>query len=242
MNWNRSFVSSQISAYLTAVWAIVWKDLTMERHTRQILSVMLIFSLAVAVVFNFALGASAMSSDLAAARNASMGFLWSTILLAGTLGLNRTLTAEQENFALEGILVSPVDRSAIYLGKVLSTTFFTLIVEAILLPVFIVFFNRPFYRPPVWGILFLGTLGFVAAGILVASMTSRSRSSSVLLPVLLLPLSLPSVMAAATATSAFMLAEMPAWGDVAFSISLVIAFDVLMLTAGLLTFHFVVEE
>ena len=214
----------------------------MERHTRQILSVMLIFSLAVAVVFNFALGASAMSNDLAAARNASMGFLWSTILLAGTLGLNRTMSAEQENSALEGILVSPIDRSAVYLGKVLSTTLFTMIVEAILLPVFIVFFNRPFYRPPVWGMLFLGTLGFMAAGILVASMTSRTRSSSVLLPVLLLPLSLPAVMAAATATAAFMLAEMPAWADVAFPISLVIAFDVLMLTVGMLTFHFVVEE
>ncbi|MCB8950618.1 MAG: heme exporter protein CcmB [Ardenticatenales bacterium] len=214
----------------------------MERHTRQILSVMLIFSLTVAVVFNFALGASAMSNDLTAARNASMGFLWSTILLAGTLGLNRTMNAEQENNALEGILISPIDRSAIYLGKVLSTSLFTMIVEAILLPIFIVFFNRPFWRPPVWGVVILGTLGFVAAGILVASMTSQTRGSSVLLPVLLLPLSLPSVMAAATAAAAFMLDQPPAWSDVAFPVSLVVAFDVLMLTAGFLTYHFVVEE
>ncbi len=233
---------SSLAPFFAAVWAILWKDLTMERHTRQVLSVMLIFSLTVSVVFNFALGASALSADLAAGRNAAMGFLWSTILLAGTLGLNRSMGSEGENHALEGILVAPVDRAAIYLGKVLSTTVFTLIVEAILVPVFIVFFNRPFWRPQVLAVLFLGTLGFVAAGILVASMTLHSRSGNVLLPVLLLPLSLPSVLAAATAAAAFMLDTPPPWNEVSFPVSLVIAFDVLMLTVGFLTYHFVVEE
>lgn len=225
-----------------AVRTIVWKDLVLERRTGQTIGVMLIFSLTVAVVFNFALGANALSADLAAARNASVGFLWSTILLAGTLGLNRTMGSEQDNHALEGLLIAPVDRSAIYLGKVLSTTLFSLIVELILLPVFIVFFNRPFWRPAVWGVLLLGTMGFVIAGTLVASMTSQSRAGNVLLPVLLLPLSLPAVLSAATAVSALMLEQMPAWSEIAFPISTVLAFDILMLVVGFWTYPFVVEE
>lgn len=228
--------------FWNTVRTIIWKDFALERHTGQIVSVMLIFSLSVAVVFNFALGANALAGDLAAARNASVGFLWSTILLAGTLGLNRTMSSEQDNHAMEGLLMAPIDRSAIYLGKVLSTTLFSVAVELILLPVFIVFFNKPFWRPAVWGVLFLGTVGFVTAGILVASMTTQSRAGNVLLPVLLLPLSLPAVLSAATAVSALMLDTVPAWSEIAFPISLVLAFDILMLVVGFWTYQFVVEE
>jgi heme exporter protein B len=171
------------SRFFAAVWAIVWKDLTTERHTRQMLSVMLVFSLTAVVVFNIAL-----YSDLAAAREVATGFIWITILLAGTLGLNRSLTSELENHSLEAILVAPIDRSAIYLGKVVSVTTFTLLMEALLVPIFIVFFNQPFWRPQVLFILILGTVGYVAAGVLITSMSVQTRTREVLLPVLLLPL------------------------------------------------------
>jgi heme exporter protein B len=228
--------------FMSSVWSIVWKDVTIERHTWQLMSVMVVFSLTVVVVFNFALGAATLSPGSRVAREASMGFLWATILLAGTLGLSRSMASELENRSLDAILIAPIDRSAIYLGKVISVLLFTLLVEAILIPVFIVFFNRPFYRPQVLLILFLGTIGYVAAGVLVSSMSSQTRLREVLLPVLLLPLTLPVVLAAATASSAFIQAELPAWNEVQFSVALVVAYDVMMLTAGFLTYHFVVEE
>ncbi len=143
---------------------------------------------------------------------------------------------------MAALLVAPVDRAAIYVGKTISLTLLTLLVEAILLPVFIAFFNRPFWQPMILLTLLLGTIGFVAAGILVGSMTVQSRAQSVLLPVLLLPLTLPSVLSAATVTSAYMGPASPAWSDISFPFALVIAYDTLMLIAGTLTYHFVVEE
>lgn len=224
-------------AYFNAVKAIVWKDLAIERHTRQALSIMVVFSLAAVIVFNFAL-----ELRLDAARNVSTGLLWIVILLAGTLGLNRSLANEQENKSMDAVLMAPIDRSAIYLGKVISVSLFVSILEAILLPLFIIFFNKPYWRPQVILIVILGTIGYVAAGVLVSSMSIQTRSRDVLLPVLLLPLSLPSVLAAATAASAYMLPELPPWNEVQTPIALVVAFDVMMLTAGFLTYHFVVEE
>lgn len=224
-------------SFFSAVLAIAWKDLTVERHTRQTLSVMLVFSLTAVIVFNFAL-----YGDLAAAREVATGFLWITILLAGTLGLNRSLMSEQENHSLEAVLMAPIDRSAIYLGKVLSVTTFTLLMEAILVPIFIVFFNKPFWRPQVLLILILGTVGYVAAGVLVTSMSVQTRSREVLLPVLLLPLTLPAVLSAAQVTAAFTAPQLPAWSEIQFAVALVVAFDIFMLTAGFLTYHYVVEE
>lgn len=229
--------AGSIAIYLAAIWAIIWKDLVMEQHTRQTLSVMAVFSLTAVIVFNFAL-----ELKLDAARNVASGLLWITILLAGTLGLNRSMASEQENRSIDAVLMAPVDRSAIFLGKVISIMLFMLILELILVPLFSVFFNRPFWQPPVVAILVLGTIGYVAAGVLVSSMTIQTRSRDVLLPILLLPLTLPAVLAAANAVSAFMLPEAPLWADVRAPIALVVAFDVMMLTAGVLTYHFVVEE
>lgn len=224
-------------SYFSSMWAIIWKDLTMERHTRQILSVMLVFSLTAVVVYNFAL-----FGDLGAAREAATGFLWITILLAGTLGLNRSLMSEQENQSLDAVLIAPIDRSAIYLGKVISVTAFTLLVEALLVPIFTAFFNKPFWRPQVLFILILGTIGYVAAGVIVTSMTVQTRTRGVLLPVLLLPLTLPAVLAAAQVTAAFVSPVMPEWSEIQFPVALVVAYDVFMVTAGFLTYHYIVEE
>ena len=165
-----------------------------------------------------------------------------TILLAGTLGLNRSLMSEQENRSLEAILMAPIDRSAIYIGKVISVTIFTLIVEAILIPIFTAFFNKPFWRPQVLLILVLGTIGYVAAGVLITSMTIQTRTREVLLPVLLLPLTLPVVLAAAQVTASFVSPVLPEWSQVQFAISLVVAYDIFMVIAGFLTYHYVVEQ
>lgn len=234
---SREAERGALAAFAATVRAIVWKDLTMERHTKQTLSTMVVFSLAAVIVFNFALELA-----LDAARQVSTGLLWIVILLASTLGLNRSLASEQENRSMDAVLIAPVDRSAVYLGKVISVTLFVSALEAILIPLFIAFFNKPYWRPQVILIVVLGTIGYVAAGVLVSSMSIQTRSRDVLLPVLLLPLSLPSALAAATAVSAYMTPELPAWSEVQAPVALLIAFDVLMLTAGFLTYHYVVEE
>ncbi len=228
---------AQNTPFFTAVWAIVWKDLQIEKHTRQTISIMIMFSLVTVIMFNFALEA-----NLAAAREVATGLLWSTILLAGTLGLNRSLAIERENQTMEAVLMAPVERSAIYIGKVISVTIFTLILELVLVFIFIIFFDKPFWRPPVLLILFLGTIGYIAAGVIVTSMTIQTRTREVLLPVLLLPLSLPLVLPASMAVAAYMFPQLPEFGEVQSSISLVLLYDLLMLSAGLLTYHYVVES
>jgi heme exporter protein B len=234
---NYSAFNIQQSPFFSSVWAIVWKDLQIEKHTRQIISVMAMFSLVTVIMFNFALEA-----NLAAARDVATGLLWATILLAGTLGLNRTLAIERENQTMEAILMAPVPRGAIYLGKVISTTLFVLALEAIMVFMFIIFFDKPFWRPMVLLVLFLGTIGYMAAGVLVTSMTIQTRTREVLLPVLLLPLSLPLVLPAAMTVSAYMFPQMPVLSEVQSPLSLVLIYDLLMLTAGFLTYHYVVES
>ncbi len=224
------------SPFATAVWAIVWKDLQIEKHTRQTISVMVMFSLVMVVMFNFAL-----ETELDAARNVSTGLLWSTILLAGTLGLNRSISIERENQNIDAILIAPIDRRAVYLAKVISVTLFTLLLEVVLVFIFIVFFNKPFWQPIVLLVLFLGTIGYVAAGVLITSMTMQTRSKEVLLPILLLPLVLPLILPAATAVGEAMnIAPEPE--IIRSMISLVAAYDLAILATGFFAFHLVVES
>lgn len=224
------------SSFATAVWAIVWKDLQIEKHTRQTVSVMVMFSLVMVVMFNFAL-----ETELDAARNVATGLLWATILLAGTLGLNRSLSIERENQNIDAILIAPIDRRAIYLAKVISVSIFTLLLEMVLVFVFIMFFDKPFWRPVVLLVLFLGTIGYVAAGVLITSMTMQTRAKEVLLPILLLPLVLPLILPAASAVGESMVAA-PEASIIRSMVSLVAAYDLAILATGLYTYRLVVES
>jgi len=151
------------------------------------------------------------------------------------------MALERENRTLDAILVAPISRTANYIGKLISVSLFVLILEAILVIVFIVFFNKPYYRTAVLLILMLGTIGYLAAGVLVTSMTIQTRSREVLLPVLLLPLSLPLVLPAALAVSALVFPQLPTWGEIQSAVLLVILYDLLMVTIGTITYHYVVE-
>ena len=223
-------------AILNTILAVVRKDLRIERRTRQTVSIMLMFSLVSVVLFNFALEA-----NMGAVQEVATGLLWATIILAGTLGLNRSLALESENQVIDAMLMAPVNRSAIYLGKVTSVSIFTLILEAVLVVIFIGVFQKPLWQPQVLLMLFLGTIGYVAAGVLVTSITIQTRSREVLLPVLLLPLSLPVVLSAAMATGQYMLPQTPAWADVQSYFAIVAAYDLLMLSVGMVTYSFIVE-
>lgn len=197
---------------------------------------MVMFSLVTVVMFNFAL-----ETELDAARNVATGLLWATILLAGTLGLNRSLAIERENQNIDAILIAPIDRRAIYLAKVISVTIFTLLLELVLVFVFIIFFNKPFWQPTVLLVLFLGTIGYVAAGVLITSMTMQTRAKEVLLPILLMPLVLPLILPAATAVGEMMNA-VPEFSTVRSMVSLVAAYDLAILGTGIFSYHLVVES
>lgn len=230
--------------FWAAVWAVVWKDLRIEGRTRQTISIMVMFSLATIIMFNFGLG-MAININLDAGRNVSPALLWAVVLLAAILGLNRSLALDRENQVFDAQLIAPISRNALYAGKVISITLFTLLLDLILVVLFTVFFNRPFYLPLVLLVLVLGTIGYVAVGVLITSMTIQARTREVLLPVLLLPVSLPLVLPAAMATTTYINAAMlgeASWAAVRAPVLLVVAYDLLMLTVGFLTYRFVVES
>ena len=130
------------SNYWKAIAAIAWKDLAAELRSRELLSAMLVFSLLVILIFNFAL-----ELDIKTRHSVTAGVLWSTFAFAGTLGLNRSMAIEKDRGCLDGLLLAPVDRSAIYFGKVISNLAFMLIVEAIVLPIYSVLYNINLFQP-----------------------------------------------------------------------------------------------
>jgi heme exporter protein B len=188
--------------------------------------------LLVLVVFTFAL-------DLAAEHRAAVapGALWVAYLFGGTLGLGRGFAQEREWGTLEGLLLAPVDRGAIYLAKLLGNAAYMLAIELISLPVFVAFFDLPVLRLELLPVLFLGTLGFAAAGTLFAAMAAHGRSREVLLPVLLFPVAVPVVISCVKATASVIAGEGAGqW------LSLLIAFAAVIAVVAYLTFDFVVED
>jgi heme exporter protein B len=163
---------------------------------REVVLAMLQYVITTLVVIHFAI-AGAGSSQKAAA-----GMLWAAILFTAVLSLNRCFAADQEEGALDALLLAPIDRAAIWLGKVLAQITFLLIMEALALPAFWLFFfgEKGPHPLPVIGAVLLANIGLAAIGVLVAGLAQATRARDVLLPVLFLPLSIPLVIAAVTAT------------------------------------------
>ena len=138
-----------------AVWAVVQKDLSAELRSRELLSAMLVFSLLVILIFNFAL-----ELDIGTRRSVTAGVLWATFAFAGTLGLNRSMAIEKDRGCLDGLLLAPVDRSAIYFGKVISNFAFMLIVEAFVLPIYSVLYGINLFQPGLLMVILLGSIGY----------------------------------------------------------------------------------
>jgi heme exporter protein B len=169
------------ASFLKAVWAVVWKDLAAEMRSRELISAMLVFALLVILIFNFAL-----ELDAQARSTVTAGVLWVTFAFAGTLGLNRSMAMEKDRGCLDGLLLAPVDRSAIYFGKMIGNLLFMLIVEAIVLPVYSILYNTNLFMPGLVAVILLGSLGYVVVGTLLSSMAVQTRTRDVLLPILLL--------------------------------------------------------
>jgi heme exporter protein B len=168
------------------------------------------------------------------------GVLWVTFAFAGTLGLNRSMSIEKDQGSLDGLLLAPVDRSAIYFGKVISNLVFMLIVEVIVLPIYSFLYNVNLLRLGLLLILLLGSIGYIAVGTLLATMAVQSRRREVLLPILLFPLVLPVLIAAVRASGGF-LTSSDASGIMPW-VNLLIVYDVVFIAVSYMVFDYVVEE
>jgi heme exporter protein B len=170
--------------YLADVSTLARKDLVLELRARDTLPAMLLFVVSTLVVFHFVLPGD--SSELAAT-----GLLWVALVFTALLGLSRSFTAEREQGVLDGLVLAPSDRSAIWLGKALSVLVFLGLAEVVALPAFALFF-RPVGGTMVAGVV-LADLGIAAVGTLLAAMAAASRARELLLPLLFLPLAIPLV-------------------------------------------------
>jgi heme exporter protein B len=223
------------SGFLKATFAVVWKDLAAEFRSRELFSAMLVFSLLVILIFNFAL-----ELDIKTRQSVTSGVLWVTFAFAGTLGLNRSMAVEKDRGCLDGLLLAPVDRAAIYFGKVISNLAFMLIVEAFVLPVYSFLYNVNLFKPGLLLVILLGSIGYTAVGTLLASMAVQTRTRDVLLPILLFPVAVPVLIAAVKASSGYLTGD--DFADVLPWINLLIVYDVIFTAIAFMVFDYVVEE
>ena len=196
---------------------------------------MFVFSLLVILIFNFAL-----ELDVATRQSVTAGVLWVTFAFAGTLGLNRSMAIEKDRGCLDGLLLTPVDRSAIYFGKVISNLVFMLIVEAIVLPVYGFLYNVNLLNAGLWLVILLGSIGYIAVGTLLASMAVQTRTRDVLLPILLFPVAIPVLIPAVKASEGFLAGS--DFNTINTWLSLLISYDVIFTAVATLVFDYVIEE
>ena len=170
--------------YFADVAALARKDILLELRSRDTLPAMLLFVVSALVVFHFSL-------PLDASDTASTGLLWIALLFTALLGLGRAFTAEREQRVLDGLVLAPCDRSAIWLGKTIASLAFLAAAEVVALPAFVLFF-APLDANALAGVV-LASVGICAVGSLVSAMAAASRGREVLLPLIFLPLAIPIV-------------------------------------------------
>ena len=217
------------------VFAIVWKDILSEVRTKEVVISVVVFTLLVLIIFNFAFSTSQEMMALV-----SPGILWVTFVFAGILSLNRAFVSEKEEGCLEGLLMCPMDRGIIYTSKMLGSLLLMVIIEVIALAVFTLLFNIPVLSAQLAVIIFLATVGFVAVGTLFSAMAVNTRAREIVLPILFLPTIVPVVIAAVRASALALSGGV--WASLAPWLQLMGAFDVIFLIVSFLVFPFVIEE
>jgi heme exporter protein B len=217
--------------------AIAAKDIRAELRSRTSLLSALVFAALVLVVFNFARDPTTLS-----ATDLAPSVLWVTFALAAIVAMNRAFNIERENAALDGLLLAPVPREALFLGKLLANLAFVGTVELVTLPLFTLFFNVSLWPvlPGIIGVAALATIGFVAVGTIFSAMAVRTRFAELMLPVLLLPFMVPPLIGAVQVTSRLLagrpLSEMLGW------LRLLALYDIVFVTLCTLAFTAVVDE
>jgi heme exporter protein B len=217
--------------------AILWKDFLIELRTKETLGLLLMLGLLILLVLSFAFDPTS-----ALRQEAAPGVLWVAIVFSGVLGINRSLLQERENGCLYGLLLGPIDRGTIYLAKTLANFCFMAAANVVVVPVFIFFFNLPFWITllRLSPVLLLGLLGFAAVGTLFAAVALRTRAREVMLPLLMLPLVSPLIIASVQASGALL--RDGQWAAITHWLHLLAAFDAAFLVVGWLAFEYAVAE
>jgi heme exporter protein B len=221
---------------LREAFLLLRKDLILELRRRESLLTMFFFGTLLLFVFHF-------SFDLAPERVAEMapGLLWLAFLFTGTLGLAQLFQAERENQCLEALLLSPLDRGALFFAKVCFNFILMLLVEIVVIPLFWILFNLHTWNllPQIFLITLLGTAGFCVLGTVLSAVTLRARARELLLPLVLFPLMIPVILATIQCLGAVLrtgeIGEAVPW------LRLLLGFDVIFLTVGVLVFDWVIE-
>jgi heme exporter protein B len=225
-------------SFLQTVLLVVRKDLLIEARSREVLYTTLFFAVSCVLVFAFGFVREGRPLEDAAA-----GILWIAIAFSGTLALGRAFERERQSETLRALLVSPIDRPALYLGKLLGVLLLLFIVELIIVPLVALMFQARLFDFP-WlmlGLLVAGTVGFAAVGTLFAAMLVRARSRDVLLPVLLYPITIPVIIAGVRGTAALLEGD-PNVAVARMWLSMLFFFDVVFVTLALWTFEPVMTE
>ena len=224
-------------AFRRQLWALIWKDVLIELRARETVLAGAVFALLVLVIFSFAF-------DLRVENVAAVapGVLWVTVTFAGVLSLGRAFARERDRRTLEGLLLAPVDRSALYLAKVIANFGSMLVVEIIAVPAFIGLFNLSVDLPLLLLGLVLGTLGLAGVGTLFAAIAAHTRAREVMLPLLLFPIQVPVILATVKSTSAAIHVPGVTPPEIGQWLGLLVAFDALFLSLSVILFEFTLDE
>jgi heme exporter protein B len=225
------------ASFLRQLRTLIWKDLLVEARGRETVLAGAVFALLVLVIFNFAF-------DLRVENVAAVapGVLWVTVTFAGVLSLGRAFARERDRRTLDGLLLAPIDRSALYLAKVVTSIVSMLVVEVVTLPAFIALFNLVVNLPLLIVALVLGTVGLAGVGTLFAAIAAHTRAREVMLPLLLFPIQVPVILATVKSTGAAIRVPGLEPPDVGQWLGLLIAFDALFLGLSVLLFDYAIEE
>jgi heme exporter protein B len=221
--------------WLKTVRTLVWKDLVQEWRSRDMLTAMLAFAVLALFIFNYA-----MELNPANRSEVASGTLWVVILFAGTLGLNRSFTAEQDQGCFDGLVMAVPDLSAIYVAKAITNFLMMLFLIVLVIPLYSVLYNQSMFILSFFTVLLLGSWGYTAAGTLISGMTVQTRMRDLLLPILLFPLLMPVNMAVVKAAGGI-LAGLPA-SEILVWVRLLVVYDVIVSVVGVMVFEYVIQE
>ena len=217
--------------------AILGKDLRVELRTLQSVPAMALFAITTFVIFRYGLDRTRLSGALAA------GVLLATLLFAAVLAINRLFVAEREEGGFDAIRLAPIDGTALFAAKAAAVVIYLLVLEAVTLPVFAVFFLDSWSGlGPLAGVLVLLDLGLAVTGTVVSSMAVNSRARDLLVPLLLLPLIVPLMIAAAGAAEPLLSAGGPEYDELGRWLSVLGLYDSVFLLVGYAVFDFLLED
>jgi len=216
---------------------LLCKDLLLEMRRRDSLLTMFFFGTLLLFVFHFAFD---MPPDKVA--ELAPALLWLAFLFTGTLGLAQLFQAERDNHCLDALLLSPLDRGALFLAKTGFNLILMLAVEVVVIPLFWILFNLSGWNllPQLFLVTLLGTVGFCVLGTITAAITLRARARELLLPLVLFPLMIPVILATIRCMETVL--KTGSFGDATPWLRLLLGFDVIFLTIGVLIFDWVIES